>query len=202
MLPYSLDETKVGLYPATFHIEKAEPSSFTLNLIPNNVYYLVDPDPLADAKQRHYIKVPVAAIECARSVVNDYISSLISVNIPDRVPGLFAVSGDWTDKKEFALKHVKEINHYRTAQIGWFENLVKDADDMWSKTHSPVTISDMQKNAAKQLGYERDWINPVPSELQEKCPICRNPLNPGALKCVACGFITNQAAFDKVMAGK
>jgi hypothetical protein len=198
MLPYSLDETKSGLYPNTFHLEKAEPNSFTLNIIPNNIYYLVDPDPLADAKSRHFIKVPVPAIDCACSVVNDYVSSLIAVDIPERVPGLFAVVGDWIDKKEFALKYPKELNRYRTAQIGWFENLVRDADDMWSKTHSPVTISDLQKNAAKHLNFERDWINPTPSELLEKCPFCRNPIGVGAIKCITCHEILDRKKYAEL----
>jgi hypothetical protein len=200
MLPYPLIETKTGLYPNSFPIAKAEPNNFTLNIIPNNIYYLINPDPLADAKQTHYIKVPVPAIDCARSIVNDYVSSLIAVDMPERVPGLFAVVGDWSDKKEFQIKHAADLLFYRKAQIGWFENLVRDADDAWSKTHSPVMISDLQKAAAKQLGFARDWINPTPSEMLQKCPICQNPINPGALKCIACQTVLNKAEYERVLA--
>jgi hypothetical protein len=200
MLPYALLEVKTGLYPNSFPIAKAEPNQFTLNIIPNNIYYLVNPDPLAEAKQTHYIKVPVPAIDCARSVVNDYVTSLIAVDLPDRVPGLFAVEGDWKDKKEFQLKHADKLIQYRKYQLNWFENLVRDADDMWAKTHSPVMISDLQRSAAKQLGFQRDWINPTPSELLEKCPICKNPINPGALKCISCQTVLNKVEYDRVLA--
>lgn len=199
MLPYELVESKPGLNPNEFTIKKAEKGKFTLTIIPNNVFYLINPDPLSDAKDVRNIKVPVPSIEVAQSIIQDYINSLLAVQPPNAVPGLFAVAGDWKDYKEFALKHINEITFYRMAQTTWFQNLVAIADDFWSKTHSPASIGDIQRDACRELGYVRDWLNPTPSELQEKCPVCKNTVNTGALKCVSCGHIINKAEYDKLM---
>jgi len=202
MLPYSLQELKPGLNPKAYFIEKAEEGSFSLTIIPNDISYNINPDPLADAKQTRFIRVPVPAIECARSIIGDYVSALLAIEPPDKLPGLFAVVGDWTDKKEFGTKHLKMVMDYRNRQNGWFKNLVDIADDTWSRTHSPVGISDIQKDACRLLGYRRDWLNPLPFEEQNKCPVCMNAINLGALKCVACGHVIDKLAYERVLAGK
>ncbi len=117
------------------------------------------------------------------------------------MPGLIAIRGDYTDRKEVATKFITEIMSARTAQNNWFMNLVAIADDIWSKSHSPVAISDLQRSAARMLDYQRDWLNPLPSEQIEKCPVCKSAINVGALKCIACGHILDKKAYDKVLAG-
>ena len=47
----------------------------------------------------------------------------LSVNV---IPGLFAVNGDYSDKKEFATKFMKEMIIYRNAQNNWFKNAQDD----------------------------------------------------------------------------
>jgi hypothetical protein len=196
LLPYELHESKPGLHPNYFTITSEEP--FSLTIIPNNIYYRVNPDPLADQKSTRYINVPVPAIECARSIVNDYVAALLAIEPPDKVPGLFAVSGDWTDKKLFVASHSKQIDKYKNAQIEWFKNLVNIADDIWSKTHSPVSIGDLQRFAAKQLGYERDWLDATPIELAVKCPYCKSPINAGAIKCITCHEILDKKKYEEL----
>lgn len=200
LLPYDLIESKPGLNPNEFTVHKAEPGKFSLTVIPDNVYYLINPDPLSDAKDVRHIKVPVPAMELAQSIINDYVNALLAVSQPDAVPGIFVVSGSYSDKKEVGIKFMKEIMVYRQAQNSWFTNLVNIAEDTWSKTHSPVGISDLQRSACRMLELKRDWLNPLPSEQIEKCPICISPINPGALKCLACGHILDKKAYEAVMA--
>lgn len=201
LLPFNLVETKPGLNPNEYYINKSENDKIGITIIPNTVHYLVNPDPLSDAKEVRHIKVPVPAIELAQSIINDYISSLLAVSPPDAVPGLIAVRGDYNDVKEASVTFIKEIMFMRNAQNNWFKNLVDIADDTWSKSKSPVGISDLQRHACRSLDYKREWLNPVPSEQLTKCPICKGTVNEGALKCVACGFIINKVEYDKVMAG-
>jgi hypothetical protein len=201
LLPYQLTELKPGVQPGQYVIPKAE-SGLSLTIIPNNIYYQINPDPLADSKQVRLIKVPIPAMECARSIINDYVSSLLAVEPPDKVPGLFAVAGDWSDKKEFSLKHMKELVFYKNTQNNWFTALVNIADDFWSKTHSPASISDLQREACKILGFRRDWLNPVPFEQAEKCPFCQNAVITGAIKCVTCGEILDKKKYNELVGVK
>lgn len=199
MLPYPLIEFKTGLYPNEYRIKAAKPGDFSLNIIPNDAYHLVDLDPMAEGKSRRVMKVPTPALELANSIVNDYVSALLAVELPDTVPGLFAVSGDFKDKDEIKKAFYDKFKFFRDAQNRWFRNLTALADDVWAKTKSPLTISDLQRSAAKALDLKRDWINPPNPEEVNKCPICMNAINEGAVKCVACGFIFDKAKYDKLV---
>jgi len=200
LLPFELVETKPGLNPNEYIIPAAPERGVACAVIPNDVFYLINPDPLSDAKEVRNIKVPVPAIELAQAIITDYVGSLIGVEVPVKVPGLFAIKGDYRDPKVVSMSFAKQVEAYRNAQIGWFQNLVAIADDTWAKTKSPLGISDMQRSACQWLGFRRDWMNPIPSELLDQCPICKSNINPGALKCIACGHVINKAEYDKVMA--
>lgn len=200
LLPFDLIESKPGLHPNEYIIHKAEGDKIGLTIIPNNVFYLINPDPLADAKDVRNIQVPVKSIELAQSIIVDYSNALLGVSPPDAMPGLVAVKGDYSNRTEVSKEFIKEIMIARNAQNNWFENLVNIADDTWAKTRSPMGISDLQRSAAKLLGRKRDWINPTPAELiMNSCPICKATINEGALKCVACGTILNKKAYDEAM---
>lgn len=199
LLPYELSEKKPGLTPTEYVIKSRGSNEFSLNLIPQNAFYLVNPDLLSDAKEVKHIKVPVPARALAESIINDYISSLLAVEPPDIIPGLFVAEGKLSSYTDAKIKLARELTIYKTVQLNWFTRLVELADDSWSKSHSPIAISDVQRNACRELGYKRDWLNPLPQELISKCPVCKNPINEGALKCVSCGFIFNKAELDKLM---
>ena len=201
LLPFDLCEVKPGLNPNEFTINAMEDDKIGLTIIPNNVFYLINADPLADEKNVRNVKVPIPSIELAQSIINDYISSLLGVSVPDAVPGLIAVSGNHIDKKETATRFLKEIVTFRSYQNNWFKNLVDIADDSWAKTHSPLGISDLQRSGAKSLGLKRDWINPIASELANICPICKSVINVGSLKCTVCNTVLNKIEYDKVLAG-
>jgi hypothetical protein len=202
LLPFDLVESKPGLNPNEYTIHKADGDKFGLTIIPNNVHYLVNPDPLADAKDVRNIKVPVPAIELGRSIINDYVSSLLGAAPPDSVPGLLTVPGDYTERKEVSTKYMKELMVLRASQNSWFRNLVEMADDTWSKTRSPIGISDLQRSACRMLDYKRDWLNPLPSEQIEKCPYCQSAINAGAVKCITCHEILDKKRYNELVGAK
>lgn len=202
LLPYDLVESKPGLNPNEFTIKKAPKGGFSLTIIPNDVHYLINPDLLSDAKEVRQIKVPVPSIELAQSIIMDYSTSVLGVAPPDAAPGLFALKGDWTDKKDFQTKHGALIGFHTKTQNQWFKNIVDIADDIWSKNRSPLGISDLQRHACDILGLKRDWANIIPYEELEKCPVCKGIINPGALKCVHCGHIINKTELDKLLVTK
>src|SRR5258708_39681538 len=104
LLPFELIESKPGLNPNEYIIKKAQGDKFGITTIPNNIYYPINPDLLADSKEVRNIKVPVPAIELAESIINDYVSALLGAQPPDAIPGLLALRGDYTDRKEIATK--------------------------------------------------------------------------------------------------
>lgn len=197
LLPYDLVESKPGLNPNEFIIKKAD-DEMGLTIIPNDVHYLINTDPLSDAKDVRLLKVPVPSMELAQSIINDYNNALLGAE-PDSQPGLFAVKGNYTDKRVIKLKFANQLIVARDCQLRWYHKLVDIADDLWSKTHSPISISDIQRTACKALGFQRDWLNATPTELQEKCPVCKNAVNNGALKCIACGHILNKIEYEKLL---
>lgn len=199
LLPYDLIESKPGLNPNEFTLAKAEGSVPGLTIISNQIFYLVNPDPLADAKDTRFIRVPVPAMEIAQAIITDYTNALLAVEPPTAVPGLFAVAGNYSDKKEFSLKFMKEIMVCRNGQNAWFKNLVAIGDDSWSKTRSPMGIGDLQRSACRILGLQRDWLDPLPAELIDKCPVCKSQINAGALKCMNCQFVLNKVEYDKLV---
>lgn len=202
LLPYDLVESKPGIYPNEYTIHKAPKGGFALTIIPNDAYYLINPDLLSDAKEVRQIKVPVNSLELAQSIIMDYSVAVLGIAPPDSAPGLFALRGDWTDKKDFQIKHGALIGFHTKTQNKWFENLVAIADDIWAKTKSPLSISDLQRSACDILGLKREWLNAAPYEELEKCPVCKGIINPGALKCVHCGHIINKVELDKLLVTK
>lgn len=199
MLPYKLVENKPGLNPNEYIIPAAVQGDLSLTIIPNNIFYLVNTDPLADAKEVRVIKVPVPAQELAESIINDYTTGLLAVEQPDATPGIFPVRGNYSDKKIVTVKFAKEIEFYKQTQNRWFQRLVDIADDTWAKSNSPVGISDIQRDACRYLGYQRQWLNPLPLEVQDKCPFCTNPINKGAIKCVTCGEILDKKKYGELV---
>jgi len=199
LLPYKLTEYKPGLNPAEYIINPQVNGTPGLTIIPNNAFYLVNTDPLADAKEVRSIKVPVPSRELADSIINDYTSGLLAVEAPDAFPGLFALKGDYDEPKLVMVKFAKEMAFFRDTQIHWFERLIAIADDTWSKSHSPIAISSLERDACRMLGYKRDWLNPIPLEVQEKCPFCQNPINSGAIKCVTCGEVLDKKKYAELV---
>lgn len=198
LLPYDLVEVKPGLNPRSYRIKKAIGDVFGITHILDNVFYQVNPDPLSDAKDVHLIKVPVPAIEIAQSLISDYVGALLAVDPPDAAPGLMVLVGD-LDRKDIAIEHAESLQSLYRIQNAWLSNLVMIADDTWAKTKSPIGISDLQREACRMLEYKRDWLNPLPDEILEKCPICKSAINPGALKCLHCQTILNQKEYDRIM---
>ena len=198
LLPYSLTEYKPGLNPVEYHIREAD-EDFSLNIITNKAFYNVNPDPLADEKSVRYIQVPVPAIELAQAIIQDYVNSLLAIDPPDAVPGLFAARGNYSDKKDVRVRFAIELKEFRSAQLRWFKNLVDIADDTCSKMRSPIAISDLQRKAATALELKRDWLFMPVDEQINKCPFCQNIVNVGAIRCQHCHEILDQKRYNELV---
>lgn len=199
LLPFDLVEVKPGLTPTEFTVKKAEGDKPALTVIHEGVFYLVNPDPLADAKDVRNIKVPVPALELAQSIINDRVSAMLEVEYPDIIPGVWAVPGEYEDLKEFSRKYIKEITTYRLCQNNWFRKLVFKADDTWAKTKSPLAITDLNRYACDALGLKREWSSIANPEDVLKCPFCMNPIISGAIKCPTCHEVLDKVRHKELL---
>ena len=108
-----------------FKIPAAPKDDFVLVLIEESSY--IQRLPATD----HNIVVPVASHHIAKSIVDDFINTVIEAS-DEAGPGMM-----WFDHKltrEQVLKdHSEELKALFERQIQWFKNLCRLADDDWSQ---------------------------------------------------------------------
>ena len=190
LIPYSFSANFPHTSPGEITIPACEIGDFNLTYI-SRAYSRVYVD-----SDRGYIQKPITSDEIATSIINDHIGSVINVQPGHAQPGLFFVDGHPT-KDEVKRKHAKELEHAKDLQKNWFIELVKQADHDWGRTHSPRSISTLQRAAAKFLGLAREWdVNTVIDNIT-LCPMCKNDTR-GAIICPNCKFIMDTKAYEAV----
>ena len=179
IFPVTIHEVKPGLHPGYFMIpaclDYKEPSLIEIGQSCHYLYLGQD--------QKYEIANPSFVV--AKSIVNDCITSMIEYNADDRAwAGLLAFRGK-VSKRDLSIKEdIKDqVNDLIECQTRWFKRLVTLADNDWSRTHSHISISDIQREAAKRLNLNRDWLTIVKAETPIKCPACTTLINPQALIC-------------------
>ena len=199
-LPFSLDEPKPGLIPDRYIVPAAAKDDIS-TLIINDGFHLVL-IPMTDSKTPP-MKVTDTAEVIAKSLIEDFTIACLGTNfVPDHngmvaKPGLFWVEGA---KQAFQIKkdHAKELEIARNNTIAWFGNLVRMADDDWTKFHSHRMITDLQRTAARYLGMEgREWNFDAREVANNVCWACKSPINPTAIICHSCKAILNQDEYNK-----
>lgn len=183
--------TIFSIWPRDIHIEKItiEPNKY---LIPKGTVdtpgrLVVTPaswwreDHMNDA----LIEMPEDSVKIARSVVNDYVNSILYTNPECRI-GVFFIPGD-ISVAVLKDKHKEELENARRRQIVWFQRQVEAADVGWSRTNkNPLAISDDAKLAATELKLNKEWMNATNLVEMITCIACgglRNPLFPICNNC-------------------
>ena len=62
--------------------------------------------------------------------------------------------------------------------------MIKEADDHWTKFRQHRMISDPQREAARRLGFTREWL--IREVSNTRCPACTTFNSPDAIVCVNC----------------
>jgi hypothetical protein len=191
--PFPINETKPGLQPERFQlpaVKNFETDCVVLHVTNASFFVYIDMD-------RGSMKVNVPSEELAQSIVRDLITAQIAINLSDdapATPGLFWVPGK-ISKEEIVKNHSVILKQARDAQRNWFNNLVKMADDDWSKYRQHKTISDTQRHALRALGLTRDWdIDIEKLSSAKSCPACMNKVPDGAAICPFCKCMLNEKA--------
>jgi hypothetical protein len=176
--PFDIYEQKPAIYPGTFYIPAAKDGP--TSLIIGEAFHFVD---RVDAPP---LRIRVLPQELAKSIVYDWTTAAIGVDIEeDVIPGLFYVNGAH-ENSVIEVLFANEINAAKARQRKWFIELVKIADDDWSRYHKHTVISDIQRYAVKELNLEREWSIIVQEQALKLCPACKSTTLPGAVVCSSC----------------
>jgi len=120
-----------------------------------------------------------------------------------RIPGLFAVEEVYT-AKDVRKIFPNKVNTALKNTVAWFEGLVKIADDDWQRYHQHKMITDVQREACRYLGLDREWNFSAFDVVSNVCPACFTQVNPKAIVCSSCKCIIKPELFQSsfvIMAG-
>lgn len=143
-----------------------------------------------------YIRVPVSTLEVAGAICRDYIMNSIA-RTDEAYPGLFSVPGEHSDE-ELLIEYPTEFQQAKEAQDLWFLRLVEIADVDWERTGERRAIADIQKIAARELGFsDREWLITIPGRVNS-CPACKTQVIPGAIICATCRAVLDPEAYSEM----
>jgi len=188
IVPFEVNAQKPTLHPGDFTIPKSDGKTPSIIIIGESGF-----DVYMGAERRpKYIHVKVSPYEAAESIVEDFVQSMIATTADAR-PGIFWVPGEFK-LDEVIEKFLDKIQAAKEIQHRWFLELVKLADDDWTKSnHRHSAISNLQRFACESLGFKREWneaIKTNPDLLTNiPCPACTTMINKAAMLCPNCKTI-------------
>ena len=189
-VPWEIRETKPGIVPDEFKLQKSDgkvPAVLVIENAVSNVY--IDAD-------RGTFPVPVTVETLGRSITEDASKAHLEIDT-DAKPALFWVEGAHTPQ-EVLQKFPKECEEAKRMQNRWFMRLIKSADDSWARFHQHKMIGDLQRLAAGILGLQKEWaITPEPVTLI-KCPACTTMIESDAIVCKNCRTVIRPEAAQKL----
>jgi hypothetical protein len=189
LMPRPIREIMPGVNPDTYKLPAAKLGDFEILHVDDGSYYIYR----LDGEQ---LLVSEGGEKIAASLMNMIINSQLAVEADAR-PGVFFVP-DWLAKDDIKKKYPEVIKKAEEFQRKWLSKLVEMADDMWTRTHQYAAISNLQRDAARYLGEDREWAGVLHNAKPELCPACRTTLKVGALVCLACHTIVRPDEYKKL----
>jgi len=191
LFPLEISETKPGLYPGYFVIPAAPMGEISYLPVGDSVYY-------QDTKNdiRTAIRTPFHVV--AESIVGDFQRSHIGRIVGEAEPGLFWVPGMYLSQRRIREEFAEQIEDANQKQLKWFEELVKIADDSYSRTQRHTSVSTLQRLAAKHRGIQRPWVLRS-NDSANTCRFCKAETPFGAVKCPTCREIIDPVAYREMI---
>lgn len=201
LFPFALGpELKPGLIPTGFYVPPAvQTGPGIADIIPSVLLIEKVERVIYLDNNRPSLRVLEPSEKIAESVVGDFINSCIHVTPGTATPGIFWVDGVHNEVQ------TKVLPEYRTAferQHNYYVNLVTIADDLWVKYKQHRSISDVQRHAAKILGYKREWTLNSESAKVQTCPACGSLVPYTAVVCKSCQLILDEARYKDLKFAK
>jgi hypothetical protein len=190
-MPKVLHETNVTIFPGIFNIPPAKDGDIEILVVGASSWFK---QTRADEPS---IEVIVPSIEVARSVVEDYVNSIMGVTEGAK-PALFYVPGEFT-KVEVKTKFDKEIKEALAKQHQWFLNMIEIADTLWVATGGkPNAISADSRMAAEKLNLQKEWMKDIRAAELVRCTACGSLVNPEYPVCPTCKAIRDPEKAKKL----
>jgi len=191
--------TIVSIYPQEIGPEKKPTISPGIFLIPAGTYdvpgiLVVGPSSWwrdIDENQP-LLEIPNSSIQVADSVVKDYCNGLLACNMSDAMPGLYYLNGA-VSIIDIKGKYKQQLDDAKVKQKKWYEALINMGDALWARSNgNPLSIHKDMRLAAKELGYEKEWMKNTQSFEMVRCVACGALRNPQFPICQACKAIVDK----------
>lgn len=187
IFPKFIKETKETLQPNTFCIEAGSYEKPALLVVgPSSWFREVD-------EHAPLVEIPISSIVIAKSIVEDYISSLLAYRKGSAHPGLFYMPGEF--KSLDALKKNTDflilLAKAKQLQDQWYQDLVAMADRDWARGNgNPLAISSDMKMAANELQIkDKPWMKDFTNMKMINCKACDFRIMPHVIVCPNCKLI-------------
>lgn len=189
--PLEINEPKPGLYPGYFVLPAAPHGEFSFLVIGDALYY-------QETKNETTTQVRTPYYVLAESIVSDFQGGHIG-RIPGQAePGVFWVQGAWDNRAEIRHQFADELDMWEKRQLEWFKELVKMADDQYTRTGRHNSVSALQRLAAQRLAVQRPWVVRT-GDSANTCRFCKQEVPFGAIKCPTCREILDLAAYKEMI---
>lgn len=193
--PKEVVAIKSTIFPGRFLVPAAPSfNDFALLTIgPSSWYKPVD-------EFNQILEIPCSSKQVADAIVNDHIGALPGV-AGDARPAMFVILGEHNKLTVNSYKDIHDIKFetlLKSALIkqkNYYENLIKQADVLWTRTNgNPLSISDDARIAAEALGIAKNktWMGDFMAMQKLNCPGCGNLVDPNYPICPICKAITNE----------
>jgi hypothetical protein len=118
----------------------------------------------------------------AREIAEDIAREINGDSGEGSFHGVFVADGE--------LPTDSELSDARQRLAEFHLRLVAAADLEWERTHNPMFITDLERRAARHLGFEKPWLyDPKPLD---DCPVCAEKIKHGVAVCRSCGAILDR----------
>ncbi len=191
MFPLEINEHKPGLYPGYFVIPAAPAGQLSYLAVGDAVYYQETKNDIMTT-----VRTPFHVL--AESIVSDFMRSQIGRIVDYAEPGIFWVPGAYRSERTIRETFAEQVDDANRKQLKWYEELVKIADDTYSRTHRHTSISALQRLAAQHLGYQRQWSIRT-NDSANTCKFCKAETPYGAVKCPTCREILDMDAYREMV---
>ena len=118
----------------------------------------------------------------AREIAEDIAREINGDSGEGSYHGVFVAAGDAPTESELAEAR-RRLEEFQ-------RRLVAAADLEWERTKNPMFITDLERRAARQLGFEKPWL--YDARPLADCPVCAEKIKHGVAVCRSCGAILDR----------
>lgn len=181
IVPFTIHETKPGLYPGIFHIDAClddrQPERLLVGASKHMMYIAGKKQPIA---------IDTASYQIAKAIVDDFLDGQLHTT-PDARPGICWIQGD-VPVGDFVSKNIQIFNQLKATQRKWLILQVQKTEDDWKKYHHSRVVTDQARFAVRALGLPiPEWMTNEEVGMNfVKCPACSTMNDPNNVVCSGC----------------